>query len=446
MLTEGELEAPCVRLDVDVAEGVPGVAAANRTRQAHFVWILVRIFTEPVGIVMLPLPATGLSSRQVAETIDSSLGAVLKVRAAEAGATWPGLTPGAPLAPTSVPPFVASRDAVLAQAPVMTAVICTRERPLGLKACLDSLMQQHYPDYSVLVVDNAPATDASSRVVSEMQDRPVSVKYVVEPRRGLAWARNCALEMVPSGITAWIDDDEVADRYWLAELARGFAEHPDAAAVSGIMLPAELETQAQVWFEQYGGHHKHREFISTAFSPLTAAEQSPLYPLPPFGTGGNMALRADALKRAGGFVTALGAGTWTMGGEDTRLFSELLLGGGTVVYQPSAVTHHYHRRRKTELRRQMFGYGVGLTAFYADLVAARPTTIAGLLRLVPRVIRDSHGPQSLRSGGLPPDFPSDLRWSNRIGLLAGPLRYVLARVVAHRQASRIADSDGGTRR
>ena len=229
---------------------------------------------------MLPLPATGLSSRQVAETIDSSLGAVLKVRAAEAGATWPGLTPGAPLAPTSVPPFVASRDAVLAQAPVMTAVICTRERPLGLKACLDSLMQQHYPDYSVLVVDNAPATDASSRVVSEMQDHPVSVKYVVEPRRGLAWARNCALEMVPSGITAWIDDDEVADRYWLAELARGFAEHPDAAAVSGIMLPAELETQAQVWFEQYGGHHKHREFISTAFSPLTAAEQSPLLPTP----------------------------------------------------------------------------------------------------------------------------------------------------------------------
>jgi hypothetical protein len=207
--------------------------------------------------------------------------------------------------------------------------------------------------------------------------------------------------------------------------------------VAGIMLPAELDTPAQVRFEQYGGHHKARGFTARTFSPETASLQSPLFPLPPFGTGGNMAFRRSVLREIGCFDPALGAGSLSLAGEDSRAFTELLLSGGTVVYQPSAITHHFHRGSHDELRQQRFSYGVGLTAFYTSLLVSRPGTVGGLIRLSPTFLREAFGPASLRSGQLPRDFPSDLRWANRRGLAVGPVRYLVARLVArHRDGGR----------
>jgi cellulose synthase/poly-beta-1,6-N-acetylglucosamine synthase-like glycosyltransferase len=233
--------------------------------------------------------------------------------------------------------------------------------------------------------------------------------------------------MAGDGIVASIDDDETADPHWLAELARGFAEHPEADAVAGVMVPGELETWAQVWFEQYGGHNKLRGFTPAVFSPETAHVQSPLYPLPSFGSGGNVAFRTSALSRIGGFDIALGPGTASMSNEDTRVFTDLLRSGGTVVYQPTAVTRHFHRRSVEELRTQMRGYGVGLTAFYASLVVDHPRSLPGLLGLLPTAYRDMFGQEGLQSSGLPSDFPADLLRAKRRGMLLGPLSYFRAR-------------------
>jgi len=224
-----------------------------------------------------------------------------------------------------------------------------------------------------------------------------------------------------------IDDDEIADTNWLAELARGFQDHPAAAAISGIMVPAELETWPQVRFEQYGGHNKHRGFSPAIFSPDTKNEHDPLYPLPPFGTGGNMAFRRQDLVRLGGFDVALGAGSPAMGSEDTKVFSQILSNGGSVVYQPTAVTYHFHRREQSELERQMIGYGSGLTAYYTSMVVSHPALFWRMLRLIPNVYRDTLGRRSLRSAHLPADFPPVLRSANRRGLFLGPGRYLKER-------------------
>ena len=101
------------------------------------------------------------------------------------------------------------------------------------------------------------------------------------------------------------------------------------------------------------GHSKGRGFTPDEFSPHTWSEQTPLYPLPPFGVGANMAFRTKALRRLGGFDEALGAGTPAQGSEDTKMFTDLLREGDTVAYRPSAVTRHFHRRDLEGLRRQM---------------------------------------------------------------------------------------------
>jgi GT2 family glycosyltransferase len=416
-------ELPAVVLDLDLSDPLPAVPAVaadgRRVRQA---WVLVRLFTEPLGTVLVDVPDAGLRPAALGAAIEAELGEALRPRL---GQTLPidGYTPA------TEPAFLARRRAVLATAPHITVVICTRERPGALARCLDSLLIQQYPDFRILVVDNAPVTDATAEVVRAAARRG-PVDYLVEPKAGLSFARNAAVQAVPGKILAWIDDDEAADPQWLAEVARALDEHPDADVISGVIVPAELETRAQLWFEQFGGHSKGRGFKPDVFSPDTAHIQSPLYPLPPFGTGANMTFRPGVIERIGMFDTALGAGTPAMGSEDTLAFTQVLITGGKIVYQPTAVTHHYHRRDLEGLEKQMIGYGTGLVAAYTSLLLARPGLLWSLLRLAPGALRDLTGKDTPRTATLRDDFPRQLLKANRRGMLAGPRAYLKGRRAA----------------
>ncbi|GAA0457873.1 hypothetical protein Aca07nite_70530 [Actinoplanes capillaceus] len=418
---------PAVVLDLELSESLPPVGAVSPDgRRVQQAWALVRLFTEPLGTVLVDVPQHGLTPGDLAAAIDRELGDVVRPRLDGAPVPANGFVPA------SEPAFLASRRAVLAAAPDITVVVCTRERPGALARCLDSLLNQHYMPARILVVDNAPVTDATAEVARSAARRG-PVDYLLEPKPGLSFARNTAEAATRGQIVAWIDDDELADRYWLAEVARALVENPEADVVSGVIVPAELETRAQIWFEQFGGHSKGRGFRPDVFGPHTAHRQSPLYPLPPFGTGANMTFRPGVIERIGGWDNALGAGTPAMGSEDTLAFTQVLLAGGTIVYQPTAVTHHYHRRDFEGLHKQMVGYGTGLTAAYTGLLLGRPGLLWSLIRLAPTALRDLTGADSLRVSTLQDDFPRELLTANRRGMIAGPRAYLRGRRAARQK-------------
>ncbi|WFE27114.1 glycosyltransferase family 2 protein [Solwaraspora sp. WMMD791] len=406
---------PATVVDLDLASRLPDVLGVDEHgRRVERAWLLVRQFTQPIGALLLDVPPQGLTGTDLAAAIDREI----------------------PPAARPEPGYLARRAEVLADAPPITVVVCTRERPDGLTRTLDSVLDQQYPRFRVLVVDNAPVSDDTARVAAEAADRAAvdgraEVDYVREPRPGLSHARNRALRAAPGEILAWIDDDEIADPHWLAEVARAFADHPQADVVTGAIVPAQLATDAQLWFEQYGGHSKGRGFTPDVFSPATAHRQSPLYPLPPFGAGGNMVFRPGVLEHIGGFDTALGAGTPAMGSEDTLALMQVLLAGGTVAYQPSALVWHHHRPDLASLRNQLVGYGTGLTAAYTSLLLREPGLIRPLLRLAPTALRDTFGGGD-RLAGLQADFPRELIGANRRGLARGPFAYLRSRLADRR--------------
>jgi glycosyltransferase involved in cell wall biosynthesis len=302
----------------------------------------------------------------------------------------------------------------------MTVVICTRDRPAGLRAALRSLHGQLDSSFTVLVVDNS--SDSSAAPVVDELGLP-TWGYTVEPRPGLARARNRALGAVRTELVAWMDDDEVADAGWVRALKEGFAHQAEPAAVCGMMLPAELEVEAQVRFEQYGGFNKGRGTRPEVLRMGTSVA-SPLYPLPPFGPGGNMAFRTASLRAVGGFDPYLGAGTRSHTGEETRVLSLLLLDGQVVLHWPQAITWHTHRREMAALTQQLYGCGAGLSAFYASMIRSKPSLIFDILRLCPYAVRDlRHSAKSLRLGQLPDDYPVSLLKAARRGLLEGGLMY-----------------------
>src|SRR5262249_10604373 len=134
--------------------------------------------------------------------------------------------------------------------PLVTVAVCTRDRTDDLARCLDALVRLDYPPLDLLVVDNAPATDATERLVHTRADR---VRYVREPRPGLDWARSRAIAEARGEIVAYTDDDAVVDRAWARALAAVLADAPEVMAVTGLVVPYELETEAQWLFEEYGG-------------------------------------------------------------------------------------------------------------------------------------------------------------------------------------------------
>ena len=424
-------------LECDIAEGIGDIPAPRPGAQAL---VLVRVFSEPLGVVAAVLPAEGMGADELARAIVREFGPALRDRFAECGLAWNDQLPLDGLRPPRTPGFVASRERVMRDGPQMTIAVCTRGRPDSLAVLLETLRAQEYQRSQILVVDNAPPDDRTRQVVLAARRDGLNLEYVVESRPGLSWARNRAIEVAEGEVIASVDDDERCDRWWAAELARGFVEVPGAGAVTGVIVPGELVTQSQVLFEKYGGVRRGRGFARAVFSPATARQQSPLYPLPPFGAGGNMAFRRDALEQIGRFDCALGAGTFTQGGEDTAALSTLLLAGGTVVYQPSAIVRHYHRREYAGLHRQLTGYGRGLTAFYLSTLLRQPGCTAELLRLGRQAARDQFSPRGRRLSELGEDYPRDLLRANLVGQLQGPFAYAAARVRA-RQLRR-ADPKG----
>src|SRR5205814_2235084 len=122
----------------------------------------------------------------------------------------------------------------------VTVVIATRERPDTLAECLSSVLESEYPDFDIIVVDNAPATTVTRDLFASRFNVP-HIRYLREDIPGLATAHNRGLADVTAPIVAFTDDDVIVGRSWLSHVAAAFATRSDVGCVTRMILPYELE-------------------------------------------------------------------------------------------------------------------------------------------------------------------------------------------------------------
>jgi glycogen(starch) synthase len=113
----------------------------------------------------------------------------------------------------------------------VSVVVCTYNRAEGLRATLDSLHQQRYPAFEVVVV-NGPSTDHTLDVCRE---RGPSVRVVENPVANLSISRNVGIRAAVGDVVAFIDDDALPEPAWL-EQAMPFFDDPNVAGVGGIVI------------------------------------------------------------------------------------------------------------------------------------------------------------------------------------------------------------------
>ena len=245
----------------------------------------------------------------------------------------------------------APEDEAAGPLPSVSVAVCTRDRPEDLARCLAALARLPDTGHEVLVVDSASHGDATRQVVVAHP----SVRYVREARPGLDRARNRAMREARHAVVAFTDDDAAVDAGWLTALRARFGD-ARTLCVTGLTLPLELETPAQVWFEKTNGFG--RGFDRMAFR---GALMNP-FRMAVAGAGVNMALRREVADRIGAFDEALDAGTPTRSGGDHDMFLRILQAGYQIVYEPAALVWHRHRREWAALEDAVRGYGTGVYA------------------------------------------------------------------------------------
>jgi GT2 family glycosyltransferase len=231
----------------------------------------------------------------------------------------------------------------------VSLIICTRDRPEALRRCLESLTLQRAHPGEVIIVDNS-ASGSARQVCTER----AGLIYVHERSPGLSRARNAGVRAASKPIIAFTDDDVEPHPAWLAEIVRAFSLN-DVGCVTGLVLPATLETAAQRDFQFLLGAFGS-SFIPLLFDSRFFAETKPhgahVWRI---GAGANMAFRRSAFERAGMFDERLGAGASGCS-EDTEIWYRMLALGGSILHEPRAVVLHHHRASSGELMGQVTSY------------------------------------------------------------------------------------------
>jgi O-antigen biosynthesis protein len=416
-LTEIELERP-----------LPWLATQHGGQCYRRALCLVRLHGEPIGTLEIELGEAGCSPAQVAESISRELGPTIDHRLRRDG-FLPATVTAAGLSEAAA--RRSHRDALArAHRPLVSVVVPTCNRPSRLARCLRSILACTYRPFEVIVVDNASTGAETREVVSQLQLE--HVRYVREARPGRSWARNRGLAEARGDIIAYADDDVVVDRYWLDAITAGFSATNHVGCVTGLILPFELETQAQVWVEQYGGFDKG--YARRVFDLRENRPSSPLYPYTAgtFGSGASMAFDVNVLRAIGGFDVALGSGSPGCGGEELLAFFQVIERGFALVYEPAAIVRHPHHREYEQLRRQIYSYGEGLSAYLTACVADDPRRLFVFAAKAATGLRYFLSPRSPKNRRRPVDYPRELSRAELRGFLIGPLAYTRGRLAARR--------------
>ncbi len=309
--------------------------------------------------------------------------------------------------------------------PVVTVAVCTRDRAADLELCLLAIEKLNYPDLEILVVDNAPSNTETRELVTT---KFPAVRYICEQLPGLSRARNKAISEANGEIIAFTDDDVVVDKDWVLELAKVFVERPRVMAVTGLVVPYELETPAQILFEYRGGFG--RGFQRRWFEISKNEDASPYLGAGQMGTGANMAFRRRIFSQIGSFDVALGVGTPTQGGEDLDMFLRIVIDGHPLVYEPQALVQHRHRRDFTKFSNQTINSGTGLASFHAKGFRAFRGYRYKFLKLHFYWLWQWHIKRLLQSYSRPTRYPRELILAEMKGYVTGLKQYKRAQKAA----------------
>jgi Glycosyl transferase family 2 len=214
--------------------------------------------------------------------------------------------------------------------PLTASVIVSafdERRWADLRGAIDSLASQSRPVDEVIVV-----IDHNRELLRRARKELKTARVVANSHaRGLSGARNTGVEAASSDVVAFIDDDAIAERDWLATLLDRYRD-PRVIAVGGAVVPSWDGGRPRGFPEEFDW------VVGCSYRGLPLSER-PVRNL----IGANMSFRRAVLKRIGGFTDGIGRiGRKPVGCEETELCIRLgaAFPDAVILYDPAARVSH----------------------------------------------------------------------------------------------------------
>jgi succinoglycan biosynthesis protein ExoM len=229
--------------------------------------------------------------------------------------------------------------------PEISVQIMSFHREEGLRRAIRSVLAQRRVDpttVEILVVDNS--ADGSARgtvegLAAEASARGFPLRYVHEPRPGIARARNAGIRESGAELIAYIDDDEEADPDWLRAMWNCLDRHA-ADAIGGPVLP--------IFEDGRSGDDPFWRWLYDYDAKLPTGSRYRAT-----GTGNCLFRKSRCCATDEPFDPMLGL----TGGSDTRFFHNLMRRGVPVLWCAEGIVHEYVPPSRTRLfyglRRRM---------------------------------------------------------------------------------------------
>lgn len=251
----------------------------------------------------------------------------------------------------------------------VSVVVCTYSPSLFEDFCdaVESVLDQTYDDVELLIVVDGNEEVCELVTAEYGEDDRVRV-FCSDENQGLSASRNIAIEHVQGEVTAFIDDDAVADPEWIAELVEVYESDEDVIAVGGRMAPMWVAGEPTFLPEEFywlvGVTHKG--FASPGDEVRNTF-------------GSNISFKTDVLRELGGFEPAVGRqGEKNLQKHETEFCARMRRDYGRgVVYNPDAVVAHKvfdYRTRKRWLAERAFWQGYSQRAMEVIVPEESTTT------------------------------------------------------------------------
>ncbi len=227
-------------------------------------------------------------------------------------------------------------------------VIPVRDRPKELVELLKSILVQNVLPNRVIIIDNGSSVSETQNIL-RIYNKNLPITYYKEKNIGIPFVRNKALELVNSGILAFIDDDCVLTANWIRNTIVTHQRHRDATAVQG--RSSSFGNNHQI---NYIAQYRHNSLMNQLVLDLNnqayyiyEAQKRPLY-MKSLDTK-NVSLKVNNIKKID-----LKFDNNLIRGEDIDFGRNLVLQKESILFDPSIGVFHKERNNLISFLKQSF--------------------------------------------------------------------------------------------
>ena len=220
----------------------------------------------------------------------------------------------------------------------VSVIITTYNSSSTIMECLESVLNQNYPNYEIIVTDGG-STDGTIEILSEYPIKYEINKDLNTPASG----RNRAVELSSGEILVFIDSDCIAkDENWITVLVRHIKEGIGSVGGPNITPPTDTffaRATGRLLTSFIGGFGARNPAV---YNTIKEVEHNPPC---------NAAVPKNIFRELKGFNSNLKVA------EDLDFDYRLKKKGYKLLYTPDAIVYHKRRTSFVKFIKQMYQYG-----------------------------------------------------------------------------------------